>query len=119
MNKQLPLSEYQEAVLLAEYLDYMQSRGKVLLYTHIPHETYTKSWGVKIKNKKQGVRKGFPDYVILSKKKAIFLELKREKGGVISKEQREWIDTLELLGYCAYVARGFTEAQRLLERELN
>lgn len=114
----IQLSEYEECLLLVEYLDLLQAQGKVQLYTHIPNETYTKSWGVKIKNKKQGVRKGFPDYVVVLTDKVIFLEMKKAKGGVVSKEQKQWLDALSSLGHIAVACRGFDDAREVLERQI-
>jgi hypothetical protein len=100
--------------VLAQYLDI-----KGVLYTKIAHETWTKSWGQKHKNKDEGLKKGFPDYVICLPKKLLFIELKKVKGGVVSIEQKEWIEQLDKYdGVYAAVCRGAKEAIELIEIEL-
>lgn len=110
--------EYNECCTLADYLDTLQRQRKILRYTHIPNETWTKSWSQKIKNKKQGVRKGFPDYVIVCHYRLVFIEMKRKKGGEIKPEQQEWIDDLQKLGFTAVICRGFDEAKIVIDANL-
>ena len=129
--------EYDEQCALVEYCE-----SKGFLFTHIPHETYTTSWNQKLKNKKQGVRKGFPDMcVVLSHEKVkqpcplnlvLFIEMKRQrkklKNGKLSKSnskvsgaQQIWIDNLNsVAGGCyAKVCYGFEEAREFIESFLN
>jgi len=107
--------EYHESVELANYLEDLKREGKILRYTHIPNETWTKSWNQKMRNVRQGVKKGFPDYIILFPDRAIFIEMKRVKGGVVSPEQKEWIADLQRLGFRAEICKGFLEAKALIE----
>ncbi len=70
----------------------------------------------------QGWYRGVPDMtILLPKGKAIFLELKRVKGGVVSDEQKKWIKYLQSLDYPAKVCYGADEAiefvKSLLESE--
>lgn len=107
-------TEYDECVALAAYLDTLQTQKKILRYTHIPNETYTKSWHAKMKNKRQGVRPGFPDYVILFPNTILFLEMKRKKGGALSQEQKEWLLDLAKFEEVA-ICYGFDEAKKLID----
>ncbi len=116
MPTALPISEYQEALWLVNYLDILVIQKKVLIYSHIPSETYTKSWSVKLKNKRMGVSSGVPDYLIVFPHKIIFIELKREKGGVLSQSQKVWIDALNKASTEAYVCKGFTEAKEVIDQ---
>jgi hypothetical protein len=43
------------------------------------------------------------------------VELKREKGGVVSPVQRDWIAYLESIGHRVIVGRGFEDAKRQIE----
>jgi hypothetical protein len=113
-----PPTEHEEAVLLTEYLTLFQNKGEVELFSHIPNETFTKNWGTKTKNKQEGVRKGVPDYIIVTKEKVIFIELKRIKGSSTSPEQIEWNVKLQGKTTDAYIARGFEEARKYLEKYL-
>ncbi len=67
----------------------------------------------------QGNRKGVPDIVIPcrsadNKYCGLYLELKRTKGGVTSKEQREYIAMLQKEGYLALVVNGWERAQQVI-----
>lgn len=108
-------TEDQECYWLVDYLNELKQKGKVLMYSHIPNETFTKSWSVKVKNKKLGVSRGFPDYVILTPKGMIVIEMKRSKGGVVSPEQNQWLIGFSLQGIENHVCRGFEEARQVLK----
>lgn len=99
--------EYDECVTFAAWLD-MEG----YTYSHIPQETFTKSWGTKMKNQRMGVRRGVPDYlVVIPNKGLVFVEMKRIKGGKVSPEQQHWIDQLnQLSGVEAKVCKGAEEA---------
>ena len=60
--------------------------------------------------KEEGVVPGIPDLFIPEWK--IFIEMKRTKGGVVSKEQKAMIAYLQEIGYTAFVASGSTEASK-------
>lgn len=108
-----------EARAVAQYLDLLQSQGRVLVFSHIANETYTKSWSQKSRNKAMGVRSGIPDYVIVTPNYVLFLELKRVKGGVLSKTQKEWLKALSQgKRTTSGVARGFDEAKKLIDQSL-
>lgn len=85
-------------------------KSKKYKFTHVPNETFTKSWSQKLKNKRAGVSKGFPDYVILVRDCCVFIEMKKQKGGTVSKEQKEWIEALGK-NHFAKVCKGFEEAK--------
>lgn len=110
MNKLNP-TEYDECLALVHYLEL---RG--FLFTHIPAETFTRSWGIKMKNKRMGVRSGFPDYVAIVKGRLFFIEMKRKKGSKVSPEQRQWIEELNKVpNVVAAICRGADEAIELIE----
>lgn len=74
------------------------------------------------KLKAQGVKSGVPDICLPVPKNGyngLYIELKRRKGGTVSKEQREWIVALNKQGYLAEVCKGFDEAVEVIERYLN
>jgi hypothetical protein len=60
--------------------------------------------------KEEGVVPGVPDLFIPEWK--VFIEMKRTKGGVVSKEQKAMIKYLNEIGYTAFVANGATEASK-------
>ena len=111
-------TESEEARALARYLLILQRMGKLLLYSHIPHETYTTSWAVKRRNVLEGVRMGVPDYIVIIGNKVLFIELKRLKGGTVSAEQKEWITHLQGKETEARVCKGFDQAKAFIDEHL-
>jgi len=79
-------------------------------FTAIPNSTYTKSENQKRRNTASGLRRGLPDLLIIVNDRLVFVEMKRTKGGVVSKEQKEWIEVLNNIGIPAQVCRGATAA---------
>lgn len=69
----------------------------------------------------EGRKKGVPDMFLAVARggyHGLFIELKRADGGVVSKEQREWINKLKNEGYLAVVCHGCQEAQETIEKYL-
>jgi hypothetical protein len=66
--------------------------------------------------KVEGVSAGVPDlYVPLWK---LWIEMKRTKGGVVDKSQKDWHDYLKSIGDRVIVCRGADEAKRMIEIEM-
>ena len=71
--------------------------------------------------KAQGVKPGVPDICLPVpniKYTALYIELKRCKGGKVSEEQRGWITALNRVGCRAVVCHGWDEAREEIERYL-
>jgi len=65
-----------------------------------------------------GSSPGVPDICVPYRRKgygALYLELKRVKGGVVSFDQKNWIAFLNNEGYLAVVAKGADEAIAMVE----
>jgi hypothetical protein len=60
--------------------------------------------------KASGVVAGIPDLQIPAW--SLFIEMKREAGGVVSPVQRDWIAYLEGIGHRVIVGKGFEDAKR-------
>lgn len=106
--------EHDECVTFVAWL-----KSRQLKFAHIPNETFTKSWKQKRKNKEEGVSSGLPDYIIITPRGLLFIEMKRKKGGVISPTQREWINALnEINGVQAQVCRGHEDAIQFTQKFL-
>jgi hypothetical protein len=45
----------------------------------------------------------------------LYIEMKRVKGGVVSPEQKEWLEWLNANGSFAVVCKGFEEAKKVVE----
>ena len=67
--------------------------------------------------KATGATAGVPDLFIPSLR--LFIEMKRQKGGTVSKEQKEWLEYLNSAGYRAVVCKGFLEARAVIESYLD
>lgn len=128
-KKALIPTEDDECKALVFYLETLMDEGKVIQYTHIPNETYTKFWSVKRRNRLLGVRSGFPDYVIVlaaqprpdfpvEHPKVIYIEMKRTKGGTLSPEQKKWLEALRATGAVAECCLGFEQARALLDQHI-
>ncbi len=116
MKNTTPLEE-QEQQWLVQWLN-----AKGLLFYAIPNSqdlsgvNRVHARNSMAKLKRMGLKPGIPDIVVLLPKFAVYIELKRQKGGVVSDPQKKWLDTLNLLKYCrAHVCRGFGEAVDIIE----
>ncbi len=106
-----------EAVEQAELVAWLELND--LKFSAIPNSTYTPSWNQKRKNHLQGLRPGLPDLLVIVDGHLLFIEMKRIKGGVISPEQKSWIDALnEIDNVEARVCKGFEEAKNFVTEVL-
>lgn len=87
---------------------------------HIPNEgKRTHRQGADLR--RQGMSKGVPDLCLPVPRNgygALYIELKRKRGGRLSDDQRRWLDLLNRLGNRAIVCKGWEEAARELRRYL-
>ena len=89
-----------ESTEQVNFILWLEKRG--LKFSSIPNSTWTPSIKQKIKNKKEWLRAGLPDLLILIEKNKssvdrdilIFIEMKRQKGGGVSDSQLSWIKAL-------------------------
>lgn len=65
---------------------------------------------VAAKMKATGQAKGVPDIFI--PEWLLWIEMKRQTGGVLSPEQKDWIEYLKSIGHRFIVGRGFDDAKR-------
>lgn len=114
-----PVRKHEEDDLteeVAKYCEVLLLQKKITAFSHVPQETFTKSWGIKAKNKRMGVKPGVPDMLIVYPHNVLFLELKKEKGGVVSESQKHWIEALSATGVVtAVVAKGWLEAKQAID----
>jgi hypothetical protein len=60
--------------------------------------------------KREGVKRGVPDICLAwaaGGYHGLYIEMKRESGGRVSPEQKEWCDRLRAAGYRVEICRGF------------
>ena len=80
------------------------------------------SMGVRVKAKKAGMDGAWPDLTLFIANKgfhALLIELKRLKGGTVSKEQAEMIGILQEQGYAACVCKGAAHAIKVIKEYLD
>jgi len=65
-----------------------------------------------MKLKAEGVTSGVPDLFI--PQWLLWIEMKRQKEGYPSQEQKDWIEYLQSIGHSAYVCNGFEAAKDLV-----
>jgi len=110
-----PLEEVEQS----DFVDWLDLQG--LKFTAVPNSTWTASWNQKRKNTASGLRKGFPDVIVLvspalSKDgQGYFLcvEMKRRKKSTTSPEQKAWREAINGLlsdTVQSYIAKGSIEA---------
>ena len=71
--------------------------------------------------KQTGVKSGVPDICLPVPKgghSALYIELKRQKGGVLSANQKVWLDRLNQAGNRAVVCKGWEAAREAIEQYL-
>lgn len=71
--------------------------------------------------KAEGVKPGVPDLFLAHAAKGkhgLFIEMKRRKGGSLSREQADWRQRLEAAGYAVEMCRGAREAIAIIESYL-
>lgn len=119
LPKDLPCPlEEAEQVTLAQFLDLMFWDQ----WCHVPNggmrpsseDKDGKRFSVEAKKMQaQGVKKGVPDVLIFRPVKGatgVVVELKRKKGGIVSPEQKKWLEMLSGFGWICRVCCGADEA---------
>jgi len=119
--KQLIATEAQEQASLFTWADLQRGKYKELsLLYAIPNGGSRHP--LEAKNlKAQGVKPGVPDICLPVPRcpyHALYIELKRTKGGVVSVDQKSWLDRLNKHGNLAVVCRGWEEAAEVITRYL-
>lgn len=117
MKKQVVATEAQEQKALFEWARWNAKRYPALeLLYHIPNGGSRNP--IEAHNlKAQGVKAGVPDICLPVPNlvnTALYIELKRRRGGKVSDEQRGWIAALNRVGNRAVVCRGWEEARDVI-----
>jgi hypothetical protein len=101
------LTEDQEQ---AKFVSWFRATYPGLLIFSIPNGG-KRSIAEAVKFKATGVVRGIPDIMIPEWR--LFIEMKRFKGGVLSKEQKDVIEYLKTVGYTCNVCNGFESAKQV------
>lgn len=91
------------------FLQWFEAQFPGVRIFHIPNGG-RRHIGTARKMKREGVRSGVPDLYIPAW--GLWVEMKRQKGGALSKDQRDWIDYLTGLGQPVIVGKGWQDAMR-------
>jgi len=116
-------TESEDQIKLVQYLDILVRQGKVLWFTWSGNWQFQKSMWVKMKMKREWIRAGMPDLLIVLPTRIVFIELKRLKGGKPTDEQLHAIEAINKMWDTtwtvqAYFAYGFEEAKLLIDKLL-
>ncbi len=68
-----------------------------------------------MRRKRAGYKAGTPDIIFFEPRTGFHgmaIEMKKEKGGTVSPEQKEFLEKLSARGYCVHICRGAAEARR-------
>ena len=65
-----------------------------------------------MKLKAEGVSAGVPDLYVPAW--ALWIEMKRIKGGSVSTEQKDWHEYLQSIGHKVLIGKGFDDARKKL-----
>lgn len=108
--KQTSPTEHQEQVQLFAWAAY---RPELALLHAIPNGG-KRDIRTAAMLKAEGVKPGVPDICLPVPKggyHGLYIELKRRKGGTVSKEQEAWIRALTAEGYCCALCHGWEAAR--------
>ena len=107
------MTEHEEQVALMRLVEMHKGRWPELGMLFAVPNGGDRNVIVARKLKAEGVKRGVPDLCLCLPRggyHGLFIELKRQKGGVTSPEQKAWIAALRGQGYRAEVCKGATEA---------
>ncbi|MCM1544793.1 MAG: VRR-NUC domain-containing protein [Ruminococcus sp.] len=116
------MKEDEEQALLFEWAELQKGKYPELkaMY-HVPNEGKRSAWqGAKMKT--EGLKPGVPDICLPVSRggfHSLYIELKREKGGRLTENQRTWLDMLCKLGHYTACCHGAKEAMKVILWYLN
>ncbi len=110
-------TEEEEQTLLFSWVNMQKNTYPELdLLFHIPNEgKRTAQTGARLKA--AGLSSGVPDICLPVAKcgyNALYIEMKRQKGGTLSANQKQWLEKLLKAGNLAVRCNGFEEAKNVL-----
>lgn len=115
-KKTLIPTESQEQIALVQWCRW---QGAPLNKIYAIPNGANKSFASAEKFRKEGLRAGMPDLCLPVARGGfygLYIELKRIKGGVVSRDQKMLIEELQSEGYQVVVAKGFYEGRATIEQ---
>ena len=118
--KFLPTEEEEQTMLFSWASMQKHTYPELELLFHIPNEgKRTAQTGARLRA--AGLSSGVPDICLPVARhgyNALFIELKRQKGGTLSANQKQWLEKLLKAGNLAVRCNGFDEAKAVIVRYL-
>lgn len=118
-------SEHDAQKAIFEWAEKMQNKHPELWFLNGSLNGVRLTIGQAVKAKKTGMKKGFPDMFFplsMGQKTGyyygLFIELKREKGGHASPEQKNWLKQLNSQGYYTCICKGKEAAIKVITQYL-
>ena len=112
----VPLESVEQKRLF-EWAGYERGRHPELeLMFHIPNEG-KRSARTGARMKGEGMKSGVPDICLPVARggcHGLYIELKRQKGGIVTEEQTKWLEDLSRQGYAVAVCRGWERASEII-----
>lgn len=106
-------TEYQEQCKIFEWCNLNISTYPQLEFIFSTLNGIRLPIGLAVKAKRNGLKKGVPDIIFPFNNKhynGLYIELKRVKGGIVSNEQKRFLNYLNSQGYLAVICKGADEA---------
>lgn len=104
-NKQPELSEHMEQALFVQW--FRRTFPDIRIFAIPNGGGRSKTQGAKLKV--EGVSPGVPDLFIPHG--TVWVEMKKARGGTVSKEQKDWHAYLEGIGHTVIIGYGFEDAK--------
>jgi VRR-NUC domain len=124
-----PKKTYKKNALNVNSEAYQQQLVVLFIRSTYPNALYCASAGgmrtsylQAVKMKRTGYVKGFPDLFIYEPRgefHGLAIEMKKEKGGSVSSEQKWWRDELRNRNYDSYICKGSEEAIEIIKKYLD
>jgi hypothetical protein len=108
MTEKVP-SEDHEQMLFVQWFKRTYPETRIMSIPNGGHRHIA----VAAKMKATGQAPGVPDLFV--PEWLLWVEMKRETGGIVSPVQKDWIAYLESIGHRVIVGRGFEDAKRQIE----
>jgi len=103
------MTEHTTQTAIVKYLDtVLPNSCRVVAVSNNPRNATTGR-----REKARGMRKGFPDLILISKNGTAFMEVKTDKGR-LRKEQVEWAEWLSIWGHEYAVVRSIDDVKACL-----
>lgn len=112
-------TEHDEQVKVIQWCDAHPNPRVSRIYSHL--NGLRAPIGAVIKAKASGGRKGIPDLFLpisCGEYHGLYIEMKRLKGGSLTPEQKDWIESLNASGYKAIACKGHESAIEVITKYL-